>query len=295
MNYYNPVTNTFSGTTLNPPKLGQVMWHITNQCNLNCSICFTKKMRMSTEQMLEKKDIQNYVKMLGELGVEKVDLSGGEPLLYPYLQELVSTCADNSIFTTITTSGFGTDSNINWLVENGHRFSRIIISLDGSKQLHNSLRGSTKAFDAFLRIYRDLERRQASCIRINTVVTQALLQKSERTSLANLIGELKPLEWCLVQPYPINKTDQFDAMKVSDEDFRTFVNACKAEPLLSDLHIECRSNADYGAYWSIFCDGFLYYSSNQESYDIKIEFTQKNLEKIKNYVMRHPQTYISLK
>lgn len=295
MYYYDPVTNSFSGATLSLPNLGQVMWHITNQCNLNCSICFTRKMRTSPEQMLEEKDIQNYVKLLRELGVEKVDLSGGEPLLYPYLQELVSTCVDNNIFTTITTSGVGTDSNVNWLAQNGQLFSRVILSLDGSKQLHNSLRGSTKAFDAFLRLYKGLEQRKNSCIRINTVVTQALLKKNERALLVNCVGELKPFEWCLVQPYPINKTDQFDAMKVSDEVFWGFVNACKAEPTLSNLHIECRSNADYGAYWSIFCDGFLYYSSDQENYDIKIKFTQENIEKIKDYVLHHPQTYISLK
>ena len=104
---YNPVTNSFEGTTQNTVSLGQVMWHITNKCSLNCSMCFTRKMRCDDKEV-SRHDVPMYVSLLKKLGVQKIDLSGGEPLLYKHLPFLVRECAAQSISATITTSGVGT-------------------------------------------------------------------------------------------------------------------------------------------------------------------------------------------
>ena len=93
---YNPVTNSFEGTTQNTVSLGQVMWHITNKCSLNCSMCFTRKMRCDDKEV-SRHDVPMYVSLLKKLGVQKIDLSGGEPLLYKHLPFLVRECAAQSI------------------------------------------------------------------------------------------------------------------------------------------------------------------------------------------------------
>lgn len=43
--YYDRKTNSFLGREQNTCYLGQVMWHITNKCHLNCSICFIREIR----------------------------------------------------------------------------------------------------------------------------------------------------------------------------------------------------------------------------------------------------------
>ena len=57
---YNASTNSFSGKIQNMNELGQVMWHITDQCMLNCALCFTRKMRKDMN-FLQKEEIYEYI------------------------------------------------------------------------------------------------------------------------------------------------------------------------------------------------------------------------------------------
>lgn len=103
---YNPIQNTFEGTLQNIASLGQVMWHVTSKCQLNCAMCFTQKMRKNGKEVTAK-DIRLNVSLLRKIGVQKIDISGGEPLMYEELPFLVEECTSNSIAVTITTSGVG--------------------------------------------------------------------------------------------------------------------------------------------------------------------------------------------
>lgn len=288
---YDATTNSFVGKTQNMNELGQVMWHITNHCMLNCALCFTKKMRRDTA-LLQKEKIPEYIMLLKELGVKKVDVSGGEPLLYPHLPLLVTLCTQEGIAVTVTTSGLGQKENIDWILQNWSLFSRIILSLDGGEKLHNSLRGSEKAFEAFWTFQQQLKKAGCNNMRINTIVSKPLLEVKERESICELVADSEVLEWCLIEPYPINKTEKFDRLTVENRDFCDFVAQCKATPLLSNVNIVQRTNSDYEAYWSLFCDGYLYYSNNREYYDVQIKLTATNLEEIIREVMKHPQKYI---
>ena len=291
---YHADSNSFTGDSHNEFELGQVMWHVTNQCNLDCAICFTKKMRKNVNLFLKKDDIPNYIYILKQLGVQKIDISGGEPLLYPYLRDLVNACAQNNIFITVTTSGVGLTENVEWLVHQQHLFSRIILSIDGNEALHNRLRGSEKAFSTCIGVIEKLKKNNCKTIRINTVVTVPLLDELERNALCNCIKRISPREWCLIQPYSINKTNKCDSLAIPDAVFESFVNKCDADFLQSNIVIEKRANSDYKSYWAIYCDGFLYYSENRSNYNIKIKLTYENVNKIKRCVFRHPQTYIAL-
>jgi radical S-adenosyl methionine domain-containing protein 2 len=61
-----------------------VNWHITNKCNFNCIYCFA---RFHTIQGMLPKKVA--LQILKDLGVEKINIAGGEPLLYPHLLDIV--------------------------------------------------------------------------------------------------------------------------------------------------------------------------------------------------------------
>ena len=57
--------------------------------------------------------------------VQKIDISGGEPLLYKLLPFLVCKCREYGFYVTITTRGIGIPENYDWLVNNWKLFSRM--------------------------------------------------------------------------------------------------------------------------------------------------------------------------
>ena len=284
-------TPAISCETQRPERLAQIIWHITNECHLNCAICFTRKMRQQPGA-LSKDCIINHVALCKQLGVRKIDISGGEPLLYPDLPFLVDLCQENNIDVTITTSGLGNAKNIEWLSNNWGRFSRIILSLDGTEYIHNTLRNSPNAYPAFLKLYKKLSESKCTIIRINTVVTQNLLLDSELKNMCEAIRHLAPKEWCLIEPYPINHTDQFQALSVTDEEYFSVVSKCRDLLALTNISVEQRTNEDFSAYWALFCDGFLYYSENKNTYDVKIKFDFDNLVNIQDFVSKNSKRHI---
>lgn len=90
------------------------VFSITNDCNLNCSICFTynrpdKKYYKSIKDT--RKIVQHILDQAGK--VELINLTGGEPTLHPDLFEILETCHNSKIGRiTMNTNGIkiATDS-----------------------------------------------------------------------------------------------------------------------------------------------------------------------------------------
>lgn len=269
------------------------MWHITDKCMLDCGICFTKKMRRCRSEVLFK-DIQPYILLLQRLGVQKIDISGGEPLLYAHLPTLVEQCALQSIAVTITTSGVGEPETAKWVAKHHNLFSRIIVSLDGSKNIHNKLRGSNRAYEGFEQFCSLLHQHKAPNVRINTVLTKESADERICDELCEVIGSIHPLEWCLIEPFPINKTVMFDSLTVSREEYEQSYKKCVSLMRESGIQIIRRVNNDYGSYWALYPDGYLYYSHNNDTYDTKILLREDQLPAISSAVKATRQTYIEI-
>ncbi len=289
--YYNKLTNTFWGDSQYSDALLQVMWHITNACRLNCKFCFSKAMR-TTETKLTQRQIRETIDRLKQLGVKKVDLSGGEPLLCPNLSFITKCCCDNDITPTITTSGFGTKSNTTWIENNYDLFSRVIISLDGPCYVHNLLRGSEKAFDGFKRFYQRMSEKKCDRLRINTVVSKTVL--SYAFEMSEIIKRLSPVEWCCIQPHPINKGEDFDGVSLSEQEFEGFLEQCRMALEGSKISLLARNNGDYSSYWVLYPNQHICHLTNSNEYDEEFDFLHDSITEIKEAVSQHPQSYINL-
>ncbi|MFW6383578.1 MAG: radical SAM protein, partial [Nanoarchaeota archaeon] len=70
-----------------------VCWHITENCNLNCSFCEIKQNKANFKEELKflKKNWPNFKKQFNKLpGTWEVFLMGGEPLSLPGILEIVN-------------------------------------------------------------------------------------------------------------------------------------------------------------------------------------------------------------
>ncbi len=121
-------------------KLTDLRISLTDQCNFRCSYCMPKEIFGKGYQFLTKKELLSFeeIKLLSNafvnLGVEKLRLTGGEPLLRKNIPELISdlkklkTLQGENVEVTLTTNGFLLQHFTSSLKKSG--LDRITISLD---------------------------------------------------------------------------------------------------------------------------------------------------------------------
>lgn len=108
---------------------------ITSKCNLKCSYCKYPEMTkddMTTEQIILMID-EFY-----DMGMRKIGLSGGEPLLRKDLGEILSHCKKKKILVSITTNGVFIDKKIDELKS----VDLVLVSIDGDQETQDVTKGS---------------------------------------------------------------------------------------------------------------------------------------------------------
>ena len=130
---------------------GLLIWNITSACNLKCEHCYSfsvagEKANITPELIL------STVKSLKKANIKAVILSGGEPLMSPYLFDIAKILKNEGFATHLSTNGTMIKQkdlgNIKSL------FNYVGISLDGNEKTHDSFRQKRGAFNASLNTLR---------------------------------------------------------------------------------------------------------------------------------------------
>ena len=123
--------------TLETPII--VYFKVTGCCNLNCSFCSqsdSKRINMDFEEA--KKLLREFKKM----GVISINYTGGEPLTYPYILELLKYGYSLGFEQTLITNGidlFKNEAILNYV-------NTVGISLHGNPEIHDKLCGVPGVF-----------------------------------------------------------------------------------------------------------------------------------------------------
>ena len=121
-----------------------VQIHPTRKCNLSCLHCYSQSSPRE-RGALDIKLLCEAVTVAAIEGYNTVSLSGGEPLLYAPLRELLQHARACGMRTTVTTNGMLlTPRNIERLRD---VVDVLAISVDGVPASHNRIRGNALAFD----------------------------------------------------------------------------------------------------------------------------------------------------
>ncbi|MCM8786292.1 MAG: GTP 3',8-cyclase MoaA [Candidatus Omnitrophica bacterium] len=103
---------------------------ITDKCNFNCIYCSRKFNKVDRREILSYEEIIKIVKIFGQIGIEKIKITGGEPLIRKNLSFLIKKISEINRIKEIslTTNGFYLLKKIDELIVSGVK--RINISLD---------------------------------------------------------------------------------------------------------------------------------------------------------------------
>jgi len=255
------------------------MWHVTDKCPLKCPYCFAPKTEIGTPS----EKIKSRVAALHKLGVLKIDISGGEPLVYRSLPDLCEAVASTSIALTITTSGVGLQDNIDFVLKKFKYFSRIIISIDApTEKAHDDLRGKG-TFNSALRLIQSIKSLEIRILRINTVVTRSFIENRQYIQMMEVVPSGS--EWCLIQPHPANEKPGFRSHDISDEQFEACLKEASVEVVRKIL---IRRRQNYSLYWSMQPNGEVR-QHTQEAHDgIKFNIDNDNLSDVMKRLQEIP-------
>lgn len=128
---------------LGPLMVPTIQVHPSLRCNLACRHCYSVS-GPGQAPGLEIRYLLDAISDAAAMGYRVVSVSGGEPLLYDDLPELLSHAKSLGMGTAVTTNGFF--SNTKRLTQISSHLDLLAISLDGPPELHNYMRGSRNAF-----------------------------------------------------------------------------------------------------------------------------------------------------
>ena len=119
-----------------------LQWHITHKCNLRCIHCYQEDYRNDLNFQQIKKiflDYTEYIKNNNFKG--HINITGGEPFLHPDFFNIISLFDDHNISFGILTNGTLLNESIVKKLAIYKNLSFVQISLDGTKRIHDNIRG----------------------------------------------------------------------------------------------------------------------------------------------------------
>jgi radical SAM protein with 4Fe4S-binding SPASM domain len=124
----------------------QVVWDVTNACNLQCKHCYSTSGKMGKNE-LTTNQAKRAIDTFDRAGVTILAFSGGEPLVRPDIFELTKYAHEKGLYVALATNGtLITSEKAKKMIHAGIQF--VQISLDGANpETHETFRGIKGAFN----------------------------------------------------------------------------------------------------------------------------------------------------
>ena len=161
--------------------LGDLRISVTDRCNFRCPYCMPAEVYGDRYQFLPKPEVLTFeeiarlVRIFAQLGVTKVRLTGGEPLVRANVEKLVSLVSTIEGITdlTLTTNGYLLSRQAQALKDAGLR--RITVSLDSlDEEVFRQMNGRGYGTERVLRGIQRAAQVGLSPIKINCVVQRGV-------------------------------------------------------------------------------------------------------------------------
>ena len=112
---------------------------VTQQCNLKCFYCH-KEGEISPSNEMTPEEIGRLVAIAGEMGMRKLKITGGEPLVREDISEVIEACCPHIEEISLTTNGILLSEKAHELKKAG--LNRVNISLDTlDREIYRSISG----------------------------------------------------------------------------------------------------------------------------------------------------------
>lgn len=206
-----------------PPS---VNYHLWQPCNMRCTYCFATFHDVVADVLpkghLPREEALRVVEILAER-FAKVTFAGGEPMLCPWLPELIRAAKQRGATTMLVTNG--TKLTRPWIAELAGELDWITLSIDSaSAETHRRLGRAVngKAITAAdYAVTAACAQLAGMRLKVNTVVTSLNVGED----MSSLIAALRPERWKILQVLPIEGQNdgKVEPLLCTPGDFEAFV------------------------------------------------------------------------
>jgi MoaA/NifB/PqqE/SkfB family radical SAM enzyme len=155
--------------------------HPSLRCNLACAHCYSTS-GPREKATLDVAVLRQVITDARALGFESLSVSGGEPLMYPALDEILGHARAVGMNTGLVTNGaLVTTATAERLA---HLVDVVAVSVDGTSDLHNRIRGSHQSFDRAMRALDYLAEFEVPTVVLHTVTRSSLGMVAELAHIA---------------------------------------------------------------------------------------------------------------
>ncbi|MEV4348230.1 viperin family antiviral radical SAM protein [Actinoplanes sp. NPDC049596] len=216
-----------AGRRSRAPLIEAVNFHVWQPCNMHCRYCFAqfKDVRHSVlpEGHLHEHEAVEVVKRLAGAGFTKINFAGGEPMLCPWLPELIETAKRHGVTTSVVTNGSQLEPALissladilDWLaISFDSVLDRTLLTIGRATRGRPIPREHIEQMGRLAVSY-------GIRLKINTVVSRA----NRAESLAAFILATRPERWKVMQALRIAGQNDagMAAMSVTADEFDAFV------------------------------------------------------------------------
>lgn len=146
-----------------------VYLELTRACNLKCIHCLNNS-GIKQKDELTKDELLKLIKKLSSLGVQEIRFTGGEPLLFNGIYDLIKFATEEGICTSLGTNGtLITKEVAKKLKESG--LKKVVVSIDGNKKTHDKIRGK-KNYQKAMHGLKYLQKNGIN-VRVNSVIMKS--------------------------------------------------------------------------------------------------------------------------
>lgn len=149
-----------------------VYLELTRACNLKCIHCLNNS-GIKQKDELTKEDLLNLIKKFSSLGVQEIRFTGGEPLLFNGIYDLIKFATEEGICTSLGTNGTLITKDVaKKLKESG--LKKVVVSIDGNKKTHDKIRGK-KNYQKAMNGLKYLQKNGIN-VRVNSVIMKSNME-----------------------------------------------------------------------------------------------------------------------
>jgi len=191
----------------------EIVFELTNRCNLNCPLCFSAK--GSNELPLER--VKVLIDECVELGIKRVRFTGGEPLLYKDINEVLNYAKSKDLYVVLNTNASVMNKETELILK--RCVDDILISFQGyNSDSEKKLTQSTIDFKEKVHTIVRLNS-QINTVRLGTIISRTLINNFSKYFY--LIESLGINHWGIFRPmfdmdsgeFNINSKDILGIMK----------------------------------------------------------------------------------
>lgn len=225
--------------------LRQLFWECTLRCNLHCRHCGSD-CHISSEQ--RDMPLADFLGVLDSIAAHTdphkvfVVITGGEPLMRPDLEQCGRAIYDKGFPWGMVTNGLAlTKERFRRLIDAGMHTATV--SLDGTEEAHNFMRGNNKSFAAATAAIKMMAEQSDFLFDVVTCVNRRNIDSLDQ--IKELLISLGCKEWRLFTVFPVGRAANDPELQLSPEQLHYLMQ------YIAQTRKEGRIAAEYG------CEGFL--------------------------------------